>query len=38
MNRLPRKIDFLKMEEKWERSIGKLGIDPLMLSDVAGHA
>ncbi len=26
------------MEEKWERSIGKLGIDPLMLSDVAGHA
>ena len=25
-------------DEKWERSIGKLGIDPLMLSDSAGHA
>ncbi len=26
------------MEEKWERSICKLGIDPRMLSDAAGHA
>ena len=23
---------------KWERAMGKLGIDPLMLSDRAGHA
>ena len=26
------------IEDKWERSIGKLGIDPRMLSDEAGHA
>ena len=26
------------MESKWEQAIGKLGIDPRMLSDSAGHA
>jgi putative transcriptional regulator len=26
------------METKWQRAIGKLGIDPLMLSETAGHA
>ena len=26
------------LDGKWERAIGKLGINPLMLSDVAGHA
>lgn len=26
------------LETKWERAIGKLGIDPRMLSDAAGHA
>ena len=26
------------VEDKWERAIGKLGIDPHMLSDKAGHA
>jgi putative transcriptional regulator len=25
-------------ESKWERAMGKLGIDPRMLSDEAGHA
>jgi putative transcriptional regulator len=25
-------------ESKWERAIAKLGIDPRMLSDTAGHA
>lgn len=26
------------LDSKWERAMGKLGIDPRMLSDVAGHA
>jgi putative transcriptional regulator len=26
------------MEAKWEQAMGKLGIDPRMLSDAAGHA
>ena len=26
------------MEAKWDQAVGKLGIDPLMLSDAAGHA
>jgi len=26
------------MDTKWQRAIGKLGIDPLMLSETAGHA
>lgn len=26
------------LETKWERALGKLGVDPLMLSDEAGHA
>lgn len=28
----------LNLDNKWERAIGKLGIDPRMLSDEAGHA
>jgi putative transcriptional regulator len=27
-----------EMDSKWEQAIGKLGIDPRMLSDSAGHA
>jgi putative transcriptional regulator len=26
------------LDSKWERAMGKIGIDPRMLSDVAGHA
>jgi len=28
----------IEHESKWERAIAKLGIDPRMLSDTAGHA
>jgi putative transcriptional regulator len=28
----------VELEKKWERAISKLGIDPLLLSDEAGHA
>jgi putative transcriptional regulator len=28
----------LEIDTKWDRSIGKLGVDPRMLSDEAGHA
>jgi len=26
------------LDDKWQQAIGKLGIDPLLLSDTAGHA
>ena len=27
-----------KLDNKWERAMGKIGIDPVMLSDTIGHA
>jgi putative transcriptional regulator len=27
-----------ELDDKWERAMAKIGIDPLMLSDAAGHA
>ncbi len=34
----PELVFDLNLDNKWERAIGKLGIDPRMLSDEAGHA